>query len=50
MGMAMLDNYRVTWENSKDTISIYINLYDKVELKAPIGFSFKNSQAQFLEQ
>lgn len=50
MGMAMLDNYRVTWENSKDTISIYINLYDKGELKAPMGFGFKNNQVQFLEQ
>lgn len=49
-GMAMLDNYRVTWENSKDTISIYINLYDKGELKAPVGFGFKNPQVQFLEQ
>ncbi|MDG1805171.1 2-dehydro-3-deoxyphosphooctonate aldolase [Flavicella sp.] len=49
-GMAMLDNYRVTWENSKDTISIYINLYDKGELKVPIGFGFKNPQVQFLEQ
>ena len=49
-GMAMLDNYRVTWENSKDTISIFINIYDKGELKVPIGFGFKNPQVQFLEQ
>ncbi|WP_242204954.1 2-dehydro-3-deoxyphosphooctonate aldolase [Aestuariivivens insulae] len=37
----MLDNYRVTWENSKDTISIYINMYDSGKLKAPVGFTLK---------
>ena len=41
MGMAMLDNYRVTWEGSKDTVSIYINMYDYSELKAPVGFTIK---------
>lgn len=41
MGMAMLDNYRVTWEGSNDTVSIYINMYDKGSLKAPLGFSIK---------
>lgn len=41
MGMAMLDNYRVTWEGSKDTVSIYINMYDYGLLKAPLGFTIK---------
>lgn len=41
MGSAMLDNYRVTWENSKDTVSIYINMYDSGVLKAPVGFGLK---------
>ncbi|WP_219550953.1 2-dehydro-3-deoxyphosphooctonate aldolase [Gramella sp. MT6] len=41
MGKAMLDNYRVTWKNSKDTVSIYINMYDRGELKAPVGFGIK---------
>lgn len=41
MGMAMLDNYRVTWEGSKDTTSIYINMYDYGELKAPMGFTIR---------
>ena len=41
MGMAMLDNYRVTWEGSADTVSIYINMYDYGELKAPVGFTIK---------
>lgn len=41
MGTAMLDNYRVTWEGSKDTVSIYINMYDVGALKAPVGFTIK---------
>lgn len=40
-GSVMLDNYRVTWENSKDTISVYINMYDSGKLKAPVGFTIK---------
>jgi hypothetical protein len=41
MGTAMLDNYRVTWEGSTDTVSIYINMYDQGVLKAPVGFTIK---------
>jgi hypothetical protein len=41
MGYAMLDNYRVTWEGSKDTVSIFINMYDYGVLKAPVGFTIK---------
>ncbi|HET8885822.1 MAG TPA: 2-dehydro-3-deoxyphosphooctonate aldolase [Salinimicrobium sp.] len=37
----MLDNYRVTWEGAKDTVSIYINMYDYGTLKAPVGFTIK---------
>ncbi|EDP95041.1 2-dehydro-3-deoxyphosphooctonate aldolase [Kordia algicida OT-1] len=37
----VLDNYRVTWEGSKDTVSIYINMYDSSKLKAPKGFQLK---------
>jgi hypothetical protein len=40
-GSVMLDNYRVTWKGSKDTISIYINMYDYGVLKAPVGFTIK---------
>jgi hypothetical protein len=40
-GRVMLDNYRVTWEDSNDTISIYINMYDSGILKAPKGFTIK---------
>jgi hypothetical protein len=38
-GYAMLDNYRVTWEGTTDTVSIYINMYDKGVMKAPVGFT-----------
>jgi hypothetical protein len=41
MGKAMLDNYRVTWEGSADTVSIYINMYDYGELMAPVGFTLR---------
>lgn len=40
-GQVMLDNYRVTWEGAKDTVSIYINMYDYGVLKAPVGFTIK---------
>lgn len=40
-GSVMLDNYRVTWENAKDTVSIYINMYDSGKLQAPVGFTIK---------
>ncbi len=41
LGSVMLDNYRVTWKGAKDTISIYINMYDYGTLKAPKGFTIK---------
>ena len=40
-GSAMLDNYLVSYEGSKDTVSIYINMYDSSPLKAPYGFGLK---------
>jgi hypothetical protein len=40
-GSVMLDNYRVTWEGSSDTVSIYINMYDYGKLEAPVGFTIK---------
>lgn len=39
MGRVLLDNYRVTWKGSQDTVSIYINIYDYAPLKAPVGFT-----------
>jgi len=40
-GMGMLDIYRVTYEGKKDTVTLYLNMYDKAKLKAPVGFKFK---------
>lgn len=40
-GQVLLDDYRVTWEGSKDTVSIYINMYDHGVLNAPKGFTIK---------
>jgi hypothetical protein len=35
----MLDTYRVFWDGGKDTVNIYINMYDKGDLKIPVGFT-----------
>lgn len=40
-GMGMLDIFRVTYEGKKDTVTLYLNMYDEAELKAPVGFKFK---------
>ncbi|ESU22941.1 hypothetical protein FLJC2902T_32400 [Flavobacterium limnosediminis JC2902] len=40
-GMGMLDRYKVTYEGKKDTLVLYLNMYDKAKLKAPLGFKFK---------
>jgi hypothetical protein len=39
--MGMLDKYQVTYQNKKDTVTLYINMYDKEPLKAPVGFKFR---------
>lgn len=39
----LLDNYRVSWKGSEDTVSIYINMYDSNTLKAPVGFGLKKN-------
>lgn len=40
-GAGMLDIYRVSYEGKKDTVTLYLNMYDKESLKAPEGFKFK---------
>ena len=40
-GGGMLDIYRVTYEGKKDTVTLYLNMYDKATLRAPEGFKFK---------
>lgn len=39
--MGLLDIYRVSWTGSKDTLNIYINMYDKGDLKIPVGMTAK---------
>jgi hypothetical protein len=40
----MLDRYRVTWNGSSDTLDIYINMYDKGDLKIPIGLTARRKE------
>lgn len=40
-GAGMLDKYKVTYEGKKDTVVLYLNMYDKADLRAPEGFKFK---------
>jgi hypothetical protein len=40
----LLDRYRVTWEGSKDTVNIFLNIYDEGDLKIPAGFTAKKKE------
>lgn len=35
----MLDRYKVTWAGAADTVVLYINMYDRGDLKIPVGFT-----------
>ena len=35
----LLDLYRVYWSGASDTLDIYINMYDKGDLKVPVGLT-----------
>jgi hypothetical protein len=37
----MLDVYRIYWTGGKDTLDIYINMYDKGDLQIPVGLTAK---------
>ncbi|AKH95764.1 hypothetical protein M876_14460 [Elizabethkingia anophelis FMS-007] len=37
----LLDRYWVTYEGKKDTVYMYVNIYDKAELGIPKGFKRK---------
>ena len=41
-GGGLLDKYWVTYEGKKDTVTLYLNMYDKGTLKVPVGFKMKN--------
>jgi hypothetical protein len=35
----MLDIYKVYWTGGTDTLTIYINMYDKGDLEIPVGLT-----------
>ncbi|MCY0978456.1 2-dehydro-3-deoxyphosphooctonate aldolase [Chryseobacterium wangxinyae] len=37
-GMGLLDKYAVTYEGKNDTVTVYLNMYDKAQTMAPLGF------------
>ncbi len=41
MGAGFLDRYEVTWSGQASPVYLYLNMYDKDELKAPVGFTIK---------
>ena len=41
LGIGLLDVYKVWYTGKKDTVLLYINMYDKGKLKAPKGFIMK---------
>jgi hypothetical protein len=43
-GSGMLDRYRVTWASSSDTLDLYINMYDKGDLKIPLGLTGRKKE------
>jgi hypothetical protein len=40
-GMGLLDRYEVTYEGLEKPVILFLNFYDKGELRAPKGFLFK---------
>ena len=40
----LLDRYRVFWEGSKDTLDIFINMYDEGDLMIPVGFTARKKK------
>jgi len=41
MGTGFLDRYEITWSGQAAPVYLYLNMYDKDELKAPVGFTIK---------
>jgi hypothetical protein len=41
MGIAILDEYEVTYPGLEKPVILYLNMYDPGILKAPVGFTFK---------
>lgn len=36
-GVGLMDRYRIYWDGSKDTLTLYINMYDEGDLFIPAG-------------
>ncbi len=41
LGGGLLDKYAVSYQGKKDTVVLYLNMYDKGKLLAPVGFKMK---------
>jgi hypothetical protein len=39
----MLDRYQIYWTGARDTLTIYINMYDKGDLKIPVGLTSRKN-------
>lgn len=37
----MLDRYKIIWSGATDTLDIFLNMYDKGDLKIPLGLTSK---------
>ncbi len=40
-GTGLLDIYSITYEGKEDSVMLYLNMYEKSTLKAPVGFKMK---------
>lgn len=38
----LLDHYKIYWGGSKDTLDVYINMYDRGDLWIPVGMKSKS--------
>lgn len=43
VGAGFLDIYEISWEGQKESIKLYVNIYEKGYLLVPIGLSIKNN-------
>lgn len=39
--MGLLDRYQLYWEGGKDTMTLYLNMYDRGDLMIPVGLTAK---------
>lgn len=41
MGAGFLDIYELKWEGQKESVKLYLNIYEKGQLLVPVGLSIK---------